>query len=506
MAVILLAAAPSLAQAQVVKIPQGALQGSRFGDVSVFKDIPYAAPPVGPLRWRPPGPQPAWTGVRDATAFGPACFQPSAKPPQVSEDCLTLDIWAPANLAPTQKAPVMVWIHGGAFIAGSGAEPFYDGTHFAERGVVLITINYRLGRFGFFAHPALTAADPAGPLGNYGLMDQIAALKWVTANIAAFGGDPDNVTIAGGSSGATSVDYLMLSPMARGLFSKAIAQSGFGRSVAAPIRGTPTSGEAIGARIAGALGVTGDGPAALAALRALPAEMLNASPSGLADPEIPAPMIDGKVIPETIAAGFAAGHEAHVPFLAGGNSWEASLFPGIAKDPEATLAQSGAAREAAIALYGGPADLAKVAADLTTDALVTEPNRFLAQALNRDGGRAYLYHFAYVPQAERGATPGAAHGAEVMYVFDNLPAAPVTVGGLAIPAATCDDRRLAEAMNAYWARFAEASTPGSAGDVPWPRFTDAGQAVMVFGPDGPDPQPDFEKPRLDFLAAHASTP
>ena len=227
-------------------------------------------------------------------------------------------------------------------------------------------------------------------------------------------------------------------------------------------------------------------------------------------------MIDGKLVPQTIAAGFAAHLEERVPVLEGGNSWEASLFPDIAKDPQATLAQLGPARDAAVALYGGPADPAKVAMDLTTDAAVIEPDRMIALALGRDGQDAFVYDFAYVPAvqnlnkdlvqlpaARRAGVPGAAHGDEIMYVFDNLPAAPVAFAGRAIPAATADDRRLAQAMNAYWARFAAPGAPDSAGGVPWPRFTPADQTVMVFGPDGPDPQPQFEKGRLDFLAAHA---
>src|SRR5579872_3814028 len=200
----------SAADGPVVKLAQGALQGVAAGDVETFKGVPFAAPPVGDQRWRPPGPAPAWTGVRPAADFGPICLQAAtfrfAQMP-MSEDCLTLNVWRPAGAKPGAKLPVMVWIYGGAFIQGAGSLSYYDGTRFAEGGVVLVTFNYRLGRFGFFAHPALDGGP--GPVGNYGLMDQIAALKWVRANIGAFGGDPAKVTIFGESAGAISVNYLM---------------------------------------------------------------------------------------------------------------------------------------------------------------------------------------------------------------------------------------------------------------------------------------------------------
>ncbi|HEY5106001.1 MAG TPA: carboxylesterase family protein [Caulobacteraceae bacterium] len=490
-----------------VTLSQGALQGVTLGVVTSFKDIPYAAPPIGPLRWRPPAAPEAWSGVRKADAYGPQCIQP-ARPGSttpMSEDCLSLNIWTPAGRTPSSKMPVMVWIHGGVFVFGSGATPFYDGGHFAERGVVLVTINYRLGRIGFFAHPALTRAEPGGLLGNYGLMDQIAALQWVKANIAAFGGDPANVTVFGESAGAISVNYLLTSPMGGGLFSKAIAESRFGRVEAAPVRGGARSAEAIGTGVARGLGVKGDDAAALAALRALPAEKLNAPISGLSDPTIPAPMIDGRLVTETIAAAFAAGREIKIPMLEGGNSWEASLIPAIAKDPEATLKRAGPDRAKVMALWGASGDLVKTAMDLTTDSMITEPDRFLARQMTRAGEPVFVYRFSHVPAVLRGKTPGAPHGGEVAYVFDNLPDHDLTLGFMEIPAATPEDRKLADAMIAYWVAFASSGEPGSAGGVPWPAVSAGDDVVMEFGDDGPVVRHDFEKARLDLLAAKAHT-
>src|SRR5579859_1284966 len=205
------------AGSDTVKVAQGELHGAVVGSVASFKNIPFAAPPVGELRWRPPKAPASWTGVRDATALGPMCWQMRQVSGEVkqSEDCLQLNVWTPANFKPGAKLPVMVFIHGGSFTGGSGTTPLYDGTHFAERGVVLVTVNYRLGRLGFFAHPALTAEQPAGPLANYGMMDNLAALKWVQDNISAFGGDPKNVTAFGESAGGILINDLMASPRPR---------------------------------------------------------------------------------------------------------------------------------------------------------------------------------------------------------------------------------------------------------------------------------------------------
>ena len=270
----------------VVRVESGQVQGVIADDVESFKGIPFAAPPVGELRWRPPQPAASWTGVRQAADFGANCMQgrfgppPAAgapQPPAPSEDCLFLNIWRPASAAAGAKLPVMVWIHGGGFVGGSGALPGEGGGPFARQGVVLVTLNYRLGRFGFFAHPALSAERPDDLKGNYAYMDQIAALQWVKRNIGAFGGDPDNVTIFGFSAGGVSVHSLLASPLARGLFHKAIAQSGGSRDsvlTARPMRedgvdpNYPVSGETIGMTFARSMGIDGTDAAALATLAA----------------------------------------------------------------------------------------------------------------------------------------------------------------------------------------------------------------------------------------------
>ena len=324
----LLLCAGSAQAGDTVKVARGSLHGATAGPVTSFKGVPFAAPPTGDLRWKPPQAPAKWTGVREATSYSPSCMQmrraAAVGTNGDSEDCLYLNIWAPADAKPGQKLPVMVWIHGGAFTGGSGTAAIYDGTHFAERGVILVTVNYRLGRLGFFAHPALTAENPSGPLGNYGLMDNIAALKWVKANIAAFGGDPGNVTAFGESAGGILVNFLMAAPEAKGLFAKAISESGFGRNGGVPIRGDAArTGEKIGVAYATAQGVMGSGADAAKALRALSAAELSKPVSGLADPGSPSPMVDGVVVPEAPWAAFAAGREAKVPYIAGGNSYEA---------------------------------------------------------------------------------------------------------------------------------------------------------------------------------------
>jgi para-nitrobenzyl esterase len=415
-----------------------------------------------------------------------------------SEDCLYANVWTPADFKPGGKAPVMVWIHGGAFIQGAGSSPVYDGTHFAERGVVLISVNYRLGRLGFFAHPALAAEHPNEPQGNYGLMDNIAAVKWVKANAAAFGGDPNNVTVFGESAGGILVNFLMASPQARGLFNKAISESGFGRNGGVPIKGdAPRTGEKVGLAYAASVGVTGTGADAARGLRALTAAQLSAPVSGLSDPGIPSPMIDGKVMIETPAQAFAGDREAKVPYIAGGNSFEASLFPQTASAPEQVLARTGLARPRVLAVYG--ADPVSAAEDLTTETTVIEPDRYLARLHTRNGQKAWNYYFSYVPQARRGAVHGLGHGGEIIYVFNNLRDRPVTLGLRTIPAATPADHRIGEAAIAYWTAFAKTSDPDSAGGPLWPRCDPATDAVMDFSAEGPIVRPAFHKASLDLV-------
>ncbi|HEU5442597.1 MAG TPA: carboxylesterase family protein, partial [Steroidobacteraceae bacterium] len=318
-------ASRALAQAQgraIVDPPAGRMKGTIEGNLRVFKGIPYARPPVGELRWKPPLPLPRWQGVREATAFGPECFQPTStfvsvyieQPMPMSEDCLTLNIWAPAD---AHDAPVFFWIYGGALWGGASRDPLYDGARLAEHGVIVVSINYRLGVLGWLAHPQLSAESPQGVSGNYGLLDQIAALKWVQRNIATFGGDPANVTIAGESAGGLSVMYLMVSPEARGLFAKAIAESAYMISMPTlkESRYGMPAGEQSGLRLAAALHASG-----IAALRAMdPLKLTNAAAAAAFGPW---GTVDGHVLPEQMVTAFDKGDQAHVPILAGFNSGE----------------------------------------------------------------------------------------------------------------------------------------------------------------------------------------
>ncbi|HEX3603926.1 MAG TPA: carboxylesterase family protein [Steroidobacteraceae bacterium] len=473
------AAAPAALNGPVIKVRQGEAQGAVADGVVVFKGLPFAAPPVGDLRWRAPQPAAKWSGVRAANAFSSGCAQ--------SEDCLYLNVYEPADAKKGAHLPVMVWIHGGAFLFGSGSA--YDGSQFARQGVVVVTVNYRLGRAGWFAHPALTAENPKGPLGNYGLMDQVAALDWVQDNIKAFGGDPKNVTIFGESAGAISVNYLMLAPQAKGLFEKALSESGFGRLPARPI----SSVEQNGLNFAEKAGVQGSDAAAAKALRALPWSTLTGNVAGIGAAEQILPMADGKMITGSAADGFAKGIEAHVPYLLGGNSDEASLTRRGLNAAE-RLASIQARRDAFIAAYDpdGTGDADRIIARLVTDSSISEPDRDLARLHAQHGNATYVYNFSYTPAAQRATLFGLAHGGELPYVFDVPRATPFDDEGKAI----------AVAANGYWARFAKTGDPDSAGGATWPKFDSADEYVMEFPASGiPATAKHFHKDRLDWVEA-----
>ncbi|WP_174280093.1 carboxylesterase/lipase family protein [Sphingomonas bacterium] len=466
----------------------GPVQGvASDAGIVAFKGIPYAAPPVGPLRWRSPQPAAAWTAPRDATRFGTPCFAsplpgPMQAPPQ-SEDCLTLNVWTPPAAAKAVKRPVMVWIHGGGFEFGSSAQPGYDGTVLAKHGVVVVSFNYRLGVLGFLAHPALDREGPGS--GNFGVQDQVAALRWVRANIAAFGGDPANVTIFGESAGAHSVGLLMASPLAKGLFAKAIAESGaFWDSEHGSLS---THAEATARGVAFQQRV---GAADLAALRAMPADQLNMA--GRWDVRLDpgttvfSPSIDGYVLREAPAATFARGAAARVPLLAGWNAREETplfLPRALPHDtPEAFQAGEallfGADRMAAAAAVYPSADPARSAATLVGDLVIAEQTwemLALQQQARRTG--VYAYQFSFTSPY----SPIANHTAEVKYVFGNLAPPPPGRGG-DLPGD--GDRATADLMTAYWTNFAIKGDPNGPGLPTWPSYAGPGSQVLAFTPNG----------------------
>ena len=471
-AVAMLAAAPAMAQ--TVKVEGGTLRGAKAGDLEIYKGIPYAAPPTGDRRWRAPAPVVKWPGIRDAAAFGADCVHTRAdweadrNGAPMSEDCLFLNVWAPATRIKA-GAPVMLWIHGGSFTGGSGSQALYDGAALAARGLVVVTINYRLGRFGFFAHPALTAEAGRGPTGNWGFMDQVAALKWVRANIRAFGGDPAKVTIFGESAGGRSVNTLMAMPAARGLFARAIAQSGGGG------RDETTSlatAESKGRAYAVAAGVTGDD---LAALRAIPADKLlaNLASWGGDSPTYSGPMIDGKLVRESTDVAFRGGRQAAVPYLAGANSYEIGFFPApLRKTFTAMLgAQLGAALPGIKSAYGSSDAFER---NLGGDVLFVEPSRYLAGlAAPRP---SYLYLFDYLPEGLRAKQSGVPHGGEIPFVFG-------TLNMLGVPASDAD-RAMAKLVGDYWTDFARGGNPNGGGRADWPGYSRTTGARILFSTSG----------------------
>lgn len=477
----------------VVDTSAGRVQGLKAGALNVFRGIPYAAPPVGALRWKAPIAKPAWSGIRQAVEFGPACLQPKprlsniyqGKPVPMSEDCLTLNVWAPRD---ARNAPVFVWIYGGALWGGSNRDPLYDGAHLAERGVVVVSINYRLGPLGWLALPALSAESPSGISGNYGLLDQIAALRWVKENIGAFGGDSANITIAGESAGGLSVMYLMASPQARGLFAKAIAESAYMISMPELKKtrhGMPAAEEG-GTRLAAALHAPD-----LAALRAMDAGKLTeaAAAAGFA----PWVTVDGHLVPDQLVDIFEKGEQARVPLLAGFNSGEIRSLRVLAPPPPASAAEYersireryGDLADDFLRLYPGD-NLEESILATTRDALYGWTAEKLVRAQTKFGQPGYLYYFDHGYPAADAAHLHGFHASELPYVFGNFDGTPPLWPK--IPE-TPRERRLSEAMIGYWTSFARSGKPVAKGEPEWPTFG-SNQAYMAFT-DVPRPSKDL---------------
>jgi para-nitrobenzyl esterase len=484
------------ALADPVRVEQGLLSGTAGNnpDVRVYRGIPYATPPVGDLRWKPPQPAAAWQGVREAKEFGNACWQTpypaatsiyQAKLPPLSEDCLTLNVWTAAK-SDKDRLPVMVWIHGGGFTRGSGISPAYNGEGFARKGVVLVTINYRLGVFGFLAHPALTAESAHHSSGNYALLDQIAALQWVKKNIAAFGGDPDRMTIFGESAGSWAVNALMASPLAKGLFHRAIGESGGSFSPMKTLAETEKSGE----RLAAALGAAQD---VLKTLRAKTAEeLLKAS-----DEPTVRPMVDGWVLPQDVATIFSQGKQNDVPLIVGFNSDEGTtLAPQGAQVTSASFT-SGAQRygnlsEQFLKAYPATSDSEAVSSFYSAyrDQIFGWEMRTWARLSTKTGKHpVYLYYFTHRPPGPQSQRLRAFHASEIAYVF----------GTFFWPFPWEDaDRKLSETMSTYWVNFAKTGNPNSEGLAKWPAYNPSTDQALEFG-DQISVRSQVNKAGLDFF-------
>ncbi len=492
-----------------VTLSQGVLTGVRQGDVESFKGIPYAAAPVGDLRWRPPQPAPAWHDTRDASQFANDCMQtpvswddtPATAP--TSEDCLHLNVWRPHG---ANKLPVLVWIHGGGFVNGASSAVLYDGAHFARDGMVFVSLDYRLGRFGFFAHPAISADHPDEPKGNYGYMDQIAALRWVHDNITAFGGDAEQVTVMGESAGGGSVLMLLNAPGARGLFARAIVQSGGGTDFSenrriAETKDGKVSAEEVGIAFANSVGIEGRGADALRALRRLSPEKivgdLNMATlnAGKDLSTYPDPMIDGQIVVAPIVDRYAQRLEANVPLLIGTTSADISHVAAQSKDE--VFAAFGAAQSAARQAYDpdGTVPLDRLAAQIGADRFMGEPARFAARAFSEIGAAVYEYRFSYVPPALKETSPnGAGHFSDVPFVF-------VTQDRFRVGQTAPGDAAVAATIHAYWVNFAKSGDPNGAGLPHWPRYSAVRDELLDFGEYGAVGMTDPWKARLDAVAA-----
>ena len=444
----LILSCPSFAQgnsATQVSTESGSLDGVQADGVLSWKGIPFAAPPLGALRWRAPQPVAKWTGVRTAKDYGHDCMQkpfPSDAAPlgtEPGEDCLVMNVWRPANIAAGKKLPVLVWIYGGGFVNGGSSPPTYSGAELAKQGIMGVSFNYRIARFGTFAHPQLTQANPdGGLLGNYGYMDQLAALKWIQRNIAAFGGDPKDVTIAGESAGGMSVHTLVTSPLTKGLFAKAVIMSGGDGGGMGP--GGLQNAEKASLAFARKNGIAADDPQALAKLRALSAEQVTDGLSMMAlfapggERTFASPFADGKLAVDAGQA-YGSGNYAHVPMMIGATSAD----------------------------IGG-----------NTGIMIAGARRISGQ-LAAQGRPVYEYRFSYVAESER--APGAGHATEIPYFFDTTA---VKYGAKTTPR----DIAMGKTTSAYLVNFVKTGDPNGAGLPAWPRYAKASDQIMDFAADG----------------------
>jgi len=515
------AAVPGLGS--IVKIDSGWVAGSG-ATVRVYKGIPYAAPPVGDLRWKPPQPPKPWKGVLLAKSFPAMCPQAPLIPGPQSEDCLGLNVWTPAHSA-SDKLPVMVWIHGGGFQIGASSQSAYDGQALAEQGVVLVSINYRLGVYGFLAHPSLNQESPQGVSGNYGLLDMIAALQWVKRNIGAFGGDPGNVTIFGESAGGTAVCLLMVMPQAEGLFEKVISESAawmFG-----PISHLKESwyGRVPMAEFGAKLGSD------LAALRSKSvAEIMKMMPPPLTRNEAAAdrgevymPVVDGWALPDDPARLFSTGKFHHVALIAGTNADEGTLVGG---PPVRTIEQFrkwageklGKMADTMLTLYpaASDADAHAAAAQASGDLVFLYGTRSVLRAASKSPKKmagvsvsvnpnTFQYQFTRVNGVGRKIQWGAFHGSEIPYVFETLPdsvygTAPMIFGDFSIDADTYNeqDGKLSKAMSGAWVAFAKTGSPNGPGLTRWPAFVGK-ESYLDFG-DQIVAKEALRKKQIDFMS------
>lgn len=489
-----------------VKTQSGAVEGKTDGKVKAFLGIPYAAPPVGDLRWKAPQPVAKWSGVRKATEFGNHCMQGDVfgdmvfHDPGASEDCLTLNVWVPERHE-TAKLPVMVWIYGGGFVAGTTSEGRQNGSNLAQHGVIVVSMNYRLGIFGFFVHPELTKESGHNSAGNYGLMDQLAALKWVHDNIASFGGDPGNVTIFGESAGSFSVSAQMASPLAKGMFQKAIGESGaaFSRS------GLDFEPRSVREEKDAKQATEKFGVSTLAELRAIPADKL-------LEPFAPpksrgfefGPDIDGYFLPESAAAIFAAGKQNDVPLLAGWNHDEGSfVIEGASQKPTADSMKEMAKKDFGdkadefLKLYPSATDqqARRSALDYAGDKFIAMSTWDWMEAQSKTGKQPiYRYRFDQAHSWKDLNRPRTAyHSAEIEYVFGQLDTKTEAEW-------TPGDRQLSDIMQRYWSSFAKSANPNGAGIPNWPMYTSAdGWQVLHLTPE-PKAQKDDLRDRYLFLS------